>query len=82
MFFMLKETEVKQGVRTVTAAPSSKPTNSALGNPACEPGEIVRYKTNQKGTNFISYQLQYIEKHDNPTWMTLSDLKKNIIQHG
>ena len=32
-----------------------------------------------KQTNFISYQLQYIEKQDHPTWMTIPTLKNMII---
>ena len=29
----------------------------------------------------MSYQLQYIEKHDHPTWMTVSKLKNNIFNY-
>ena len=44
-------------------------------------GTFITYKQT-KQTNFISYQLQYIEKHDHPRWMTISKLKNKIIQHG
>ena len=39
---------------------------------------VVYKRPKQKQTNFISYQLQYIEKHDHPSRMTISKLKKHV----
>ena len=44
--------------------------------------EVVRRnKQKQKHTSFISYQLQYIEKQDHPTWMTISKFKNNVFNY-
>ena len=37
---------------------------------------LVKTNKTKKQTNFISYQLQYIEKHNHPAWMTIPKLKK------
>ena len=37
----------------------------------------VNKNKKEKQTNFISYELQYIEKRDQPTWMTIPKLKKH-----
>ena len=38
-------------------------------------------KQTNKQTNFISYQLQYIEKHDHPTRMKISKMKNNVFKY-
>ena len=39
----------------------------------------LNHSVKQKQTNELYYQLQYIEKHDHSTWMTISKMKNMII---